>query len=78
MTLITMINTATPKVTPSTEIKVITETKVLLGRRYRSASSSSNGSPDMRRNVNRAPRSVNANAGMPFHSDLDFPLGAVN
>src|SRR5204862_6599555 len=48
MTLMTMISTATPKVTPSTEIKVMTETKVLLGRRYRSASSSSNGNPDMR------------------------------
>ena len=47
MTLMTMISTATPKVTPSTEIKVMTETNVLLGRRYRSASSSSNGSRDM-------------------------------
>src|ERR1035437_3784753 len=48
MTLMTMISTATPSVTPSTEIRVITETKVLLGRRYRSASSSSNGNRDMR------------------------------
>src|SRR2546428_12874033 len=48
MTLMTMISTATPKVTPSTEIKVMTETNVLLGRRYRNASSSSKGRPDMR------------------------------
>ena len=47
MTLMTMISTATPKVTPKTEIKVMTETNVLLGRRYRNASSSSNGKPDM-------------------------------
>ena len=42
-----MISTATPKVTPTTEIKVITETNVLLGRRYLNARSNSNGSPDM-------------------------------
>ena len=47
MTLMTMISTATPKVTPTMEISVITETTVRLGRKYRSASSSSNGSPDM-------------------------------
>src|SRR5437667_4569413 len=47
MTLMTMISTATPRVTPSTEIKVMTETNVLLGRRYRKARSSSNGSRDM-------------------------------
>src|SRR5262245_46609079 len=47
MTLMTIISTATPKETPSTEIKVMTETNVLLGRRYRSASSSSNGSRDI-------------------------------
>src|SRR5439155_24289010 len=47
MTLITMMSTATPNETPSTEINVMTETNVLLGRRYRSASSSSNGRRDM-------------------------------
>ena len=59
MTLMTMISTATPSVTPSTEINVITETNVLLGRRYRSASSSSNGNPDMRAKLDGPPRSVN-------------------
>src|SRR5438105_9619358 len=49
MTLMTMISTATPKVTPTTEIKVMTETNVRLGRRYRKASNSSKGRPDMRR-----------------------------
>src|SRR5258708_10863790 len=48
MTLMTMMSTATPKVTPSAEIRVITETNVRLGRRYRSASSSSNGNRDIR------------------------------
>src|ERR1041385_390252 len=47
MTLMTMMSTATPSETPSTEINVITETNVLLGRRYRIASSSSNGRRDM-------------------------------
>ena len=59
MTLMTMISTATPSVTPSTEIKVMTETKVLLGRRYRSASSSSNGNRDMRAKLNGPKRRVN-------------------
>ncbi len=59
MTLMTMISTATPSVTPSTEIKVITETKVLLGRRYRSASSSSNGNRDMGAKLNGIKRRVN-------------------
>ena len=54
MTLMTMISTATPSVTPSTEIKVMTETNVLLGRRYRSASSSSNGNRDMRAKLDAA------------------------
>src|SRR6266478_6468716 len=49
----TIISTATPSATPSTEINVITETNVLLGRRYRSASSSSNGKRDMRRKARR-------------------------
>src|SRR6266404_4492758 len=60
MTLMTMISTATPKVTPSTEIKVMTETKVLLGRRYRIASSSSNGNPDMRGKLVGTGQDVNA------------------
>ena len=59
MTLMTMIKTATPKVTPSTEISVITETKVLLGRKYLTASSSSNGSRDMRRTLNGSLGGVN-------------------
>ncbi len=60
MTLITIMSTATPSVTPSTEIKVITETNVLLGRRYRSASSNSNGNPDMRGKLSAAASPVNA------------------
>src|SRR6266478_1832522 len=60
MTLITIMSTATPRVTPSTEIKVITETNVLLGRRYRSASSNSNGNPDMRGKLSAAASPVNA------------------
>jgi hypothetical protein len=47
MTLMTMISTATPKVTPNTEIKVMTETNVRLGRKYRNASNNSNGKRDM-------------------------------
>src|ERR1019366_2463270 len=69
MTLMTMISTATPSVTPSTEIKVITETNVLLGRRYRSASSSSNGNPDMRPNLDGGPRPVNQSRN---HGCLQF------
>ncbi len=42
-----MISTATPKETPSTDIRVITETNVLLGRKYRIASSTSNGNGDI-------------------------------
>jgi tetratricopeptide (TPR) repeat protein len=42
-----MINTATPSVTPRTEIKVMIETNVRLGRKYRSAKSNSNGKRDM-------------------------------
>ncbi len=59
MTLMTMISTATPSVTPSTEINVITETKVLLGRRYRSANRSSNGNRDMGAKLDGPARSVN-------------------
>ena len=33
MTLMTMINTATPNITPTTEMRVIKETDVRLGRR---------------------------------------------
>ena len=51
--------TATHSVTPSTEIRVMTETKVLLGRRYRSASSSSKGNPDMRAKLDGARPGVN-------------------
>jgi hypothetical protein len=51
MTLITMIRTATPKVTPRTDISVITETKVRFGRKYRKASSNSNGNRDMGRKL---------------------------
>ena len=47
MTLMTMIMTATPSITPTTEMRVITETNVRLGRKYRNASSSSKGNPDM-------------------------------
>jgi hypothetical protein len=56
----TIMSTATPKVTPSTEIKVMTETNVLLGRRYRKASSSSNGSRDMGGKLNGGAIAVNA------------------
>ena len=63
MTLMTMISTATPSVTPSTEIEVMTETKVLLGRRYRSASSSSNGNRDMGAKLNARTGGVKASWG---------------
>ena len=66
MTLMTMISTATPSVTPSTEIKVMTETKVLLGRRYRSASSSSNGNRDMRGEAKRPGLAVSMNHEVRF------------
>src|SRR5258708_31076208 len=72
MTLITMISTATPKVTPSTEISVITETKVLLGRKYLTASSSSNGSRDMCRKLNGPLHGVNGCKSA--HSAREFPL----
>ena len=63
ITLMTMISTATPSATPMTEIKVMTETNVRLGRRYRSASSSSNGNRDMAAaKLNSPPASVNARA----------------
>ena len=44
MTLMTMISTATPSVTPMMEIRVMADTNVRLGRKYRSARASSNGS----------------------------------
>ncbi len=47
ITLMTMMSTATPSVTPRTEIKVMIETNVRLGRRYRNASNNSNGKRDM-------------------------------
>jgi hypothetical protein len=47
MTLMTMMSTATPNMTPMTEIKVMIETNVRLGRRYRRANSNSNGKRDM-------------------------------
>ena len=47
MTLMTMMRTATPSMTPRTEISVMIETKVRLGRKYRSASNNSNGKRDM-------------------------------
>jgi hypothetical protein len=43
-----MINTATPSVTPRTEISVMTDTKERFGRRYRNASNSSKGKRDIR------------------------------
>ena len=73
MTLMTMISTATPSVTPSTEIKVITETNVLLGRRYRSASSSSNGNPDMRPKLD-AGRAVSTNRGIAQTANFAFSI----
>src|SRR3989442_1606988 len=73
MTLMTMISTATPKVTPSTEIKVMTETKVLLGRRYRSASSSSNGNPDMRGKLVGTRWDVNALGAGTRHARYPLP-----
>jgi hypothetical protein len=47
ITLMTMMSTATPSMTPTMEINVITETNVLLGRRYLSASSNSKGKRDI-------------------------------
>ena len=73
MTLMTMISTATPSVTPSTEIKVMTETKVLLGRRYRSASSSSNGNRDMQAKLDAAPPYVNESRSAMRPSPLTSP-----
>src|ERR1035438_6699703 len=82
MTLMTMISTATPSVTPSTEIEVMTETKVLLGRRYRSASSSSNGNRDMRAKLNAPTRRVNASRGKTgetgSHRSLNLPDHQLN
>ena len=40
----TMMSTATPNITPTTEMSVMKETEVRLGRKYRSASANSNGS----------------------------------
>jgi hypothetical protein len=55
-------------VTPSTEINVMTETKVLLGRRYRSASSSSNGNRDMRAKLDAPAHRVNESRQRAFHT----------
>src|SRR2546422_11742579 len=76
MTLMTMISTATPSETPSTEIKVMNETNVLLGRRYRSASSSSNGKPDMGRRLDSLAASVNEGAGLQNNPCDDPQLAA--
>ena len=38
-----MISTATPNITPITEMSVMKETAVRLGRKYRSANANSNG-----------------------------------
>ena len=60
MTLMTIMSTATPRETPSTEISVMTETNVLLGRRYRNASIISKGNPDMSGRLKAPSRGVNA------------------
>lgn len=44
MTEMTRISTITPRVTPRTEMTVMTDTKVRFGLRYRSAMKSSKGS----------------------------------
>jgi hypothetical protein len=49
MTLITTIKTATPSITPITQIAVMIDTNVRLGRKYRSASINSKGNLDMGR-----------------------------
>src|SRR5690242_13732924 len=59
MTLITTMRTATPSMTPTIEMRVMTETNVRLGRKYRSARNNSNGSRDIRQRLVRRGRSVN-------------------
>src|SRR5258706_16412490 len=77
MTLMTMMSTATPRVTPSTEIKVMTETNVLLGRRYRSASSSSNGKRDMGGKLKGERTRVNESPNHRRGGYLDWWIGGL-
>src|SRR5207245_2122493 len=62
---------------PTTEIKVMTETNVLLGRRYRNASSSSNGKPDMGGKLWDRRRGVNETypRNLPIHPVQTPPPG---
>src|SRR6266542_6660073 len=73
ITLMTMMSTATPSMTPITEIKVMTETNVRLGRKYRRARNNSNGSLDIARRLDGGGGSVNEPGAGVFANNADEP-----